>query len=648
MDRPVLYFFPFSEPESIELHGFARGVLSRRLPDFLCLCLNERRDGSAELLEIRETDEQGVPTGRWVTLTGEMEPEEAMGVIDEDERDAALVIGAIKAVPPVNLQGEPLPDGGCSELQLDLSIVQGEPALVTRQFSLQIPIEDVARAWTGLAAEIAKEMQLPLPSNNWRHYETEEPQAFFALLLGLEGAALMDPELIAERQPKDLLQPFLDCLHLDPDYSLALRCFYIALQDGLEQLALDMDEFNQLLDQALDLKPGDREVATVVGEFYAASGDNERAEAWLQLAVQGEDPPGAALETLGILLANRGEGAEARQLWLDGVNADGHPDFFAHLARLSFAEDSYDEAWDKVIRGLRRLGERSLHPGEWAEEEGRGGVLLRYLSEHLGDPESAAPPADIEELLLDLVGQIQEPSDRLDLGLCLREIGRRDEGVHELRSAVPHVEDWDRRDLGAQVLAEELFPGFEERFAAAAEKHLSGEGFAEALRFFNELASEIPQFWPAHYFLGRLFSTAEDWAGASESFRVAAGLRRDQPEIWSKLAVAQHEQGKVQEALASMRQALELSPEDPSYYADLALLYFVSGEEEESVRHLGLAFAIDEQNPAVHRAIEQLRLHGLELPEDLIPEGELEGGGEAEAEAEAESGPESEEGLRPE
>lgn len=634
MDRPALYFFPFAEPESIELRGLQPGVLSRRIPDFLCLCLNELEDGSAELLEIRETDEHGLATGRWVTLRSVMDAEEAMELLEEDDRGSALVLGRIRSVRIEQLGAEAMPPELRprlpSELLVELSIVRGDPAVVTQRLSWSIPIETPSAACLELAKQLAREVQLPAHSSNWDLYGTDIAESFFQLLQGLEGAALLDPELLGQRPPTEVLRPFVQALELDPDYSLALRRFYLALQDGLSQLLLDLDEANELLDEILAQAPSDREAATVIGEFYAATGDSNRAESWLYQAIQSEEPPGTALETLGILLANRGETVQARNLWLTGVRVDGHPDFFAHLARLAFAEDNYDEAWDKMIRGLRRLGERSLHPGEWDEEEGRGGVLLRYLAEQLGDPEHQKPPADVEDLLLDLVGQIQEPSDRLDLGLCLLAFGRKDEGVRELRASVPHVEDWERRDLGAQALAEQLFPGFEERFAEAAENHEDEERFGEALEFFGALSREIPQFWPAHYFLGRLHSAAGDWPNATESFRVAAGLRRDQAEIWAKLAVTQHEQGKIQDALESMRQALELSPEDPSYYADLSLLYFVAGEEEECVRHLGLAVAIDDQHSSVRRAVDQLQSHGLELPEDLIPE--LDDGDEEEAE----------------
>jgi tetratricopeptide (TPR) repeat protein len=630
MERPALYFFPFTQAEPIELRGLEPGVLSRRIPDFLCLCLNELDDGCAEMLEIRETDEEGVPTGKWVTLTGEMDGAEAMELLDEEDRDATVLIGSVRALRIEQLSDHELPEDVRpklpSELEVELSFVQGDPGVETRRMTWSIPIETPAQACLEMAEEIARELQIPLQSQNLELYGTESADAFYSFLQGLEGAAQLDSELLGQRSPVQTLSPFVQSLERDPDYALALRRFYLALQDGLSQLLLDMDEASSLLDQVRDLHPGDHEAATVIGEFYAAMNDLARAEAWLQVAVEGDDPPGTAIETLGILLANRGQTDQARNLWRLGVDSDGHPDFFAHLARLAFAEDNYDEAWDKMIRGLRRLGERSLHPGEWEEEEGRGGVLLRYLAEQLSDPDEKAPPSDVQELLLDLQGQIQEPSDRLDLGLCLIALGRSEEGLRELRASVPHVEDWERRDLGAQALAEELFPGFEERFAEAAEDHDDDECFGKALEFFRELRDEIPQFWPAHYFLGRLYSTAEDWENASEAFRVAAGLRRDQPEIWSKLAVTQHERGEVQDAIESMRQALELNPEDPSYYADLSLLYFVAGEEEESIRHLGLAIAIDEQHPSVHRAVDQLTKHGIELPDDLIPETEIETG----------------------
>ena len=139
----------------------------------------------------------------------------------------------------------------------------------------------------------------------------------------------------------------------------------------------------------------------MVAEQLVALGDDERALRWLQHAAQLDPPAPRALENLGVMRANNGDLISARDLWLRGVASDGHPDFFAHLARLSFAEGEESEAWDKVLRGLRRQFERAARAAEWPGEVRTGSVLLRYLAEHL---EEKPAPDDVVEALLDLLG----------------------------------------------------------------------------------------------------------------------------------------------------------------------------------------------------------------------------------------------------
>jgi tetratricopeptide (TPR) repeat protein len=333
----------------------------------------------------------------------------------------------------------------------------------------------------------------------------------------------------------------------------------------------------------------------------------DRAEQWLRLAVGQPEPPVAALETLGILLANRGDTVQARNLWLTGVRVDGHPDFFAHLARLAFSEEQEDEAWDKVVRGLRRISERSLHPGEWDEDAERGGVLLRYLSEHL-EEQSVKPPADVVELLVDLSAQIREPEDRLDLGLCLRLVGRPEEAKRALRAALPHVESNDRRDVGAEALVRLLFPDFEERFPQLADIEADGEAAREGLCYLEALHAEVPQFWPALYFLGCLREGCGQDDAAYAAFRRAARLRRDQAQILSRLAQSARRLGKRDEAVAAVRSALELDPHNPALAADGALVFKWAGLDDEAKQALDDAEKLHPENPdidAARRVIEK-------------------------------------------
>ncbi|MFQ5507323.1 MAG: tetratricopeptide repeat protein, partial [Planctomycetota bacterium] len=293
-----------------------------------------------------------------------------------------------------------------------------------------------------------------------------------------------------------------------------------------------------------------------------------------------------------------GETVEARDLWLTGARIDGHPDFFAHLARLAFTEQSPDEAWDKVLRGLRRISERGLHPGEWEEDEGRGGVLLRYLTEHLEESERP-PPADAVELLGDLSGQIVEPEDRLDLGLCLAHVNRPEQAKGELRAALPHVEDHDRRDIGARKLCELMFPGFDERITRMAETEDTGEQPDALLAFLASVTEEVPQYWPAWFYRGRILERQGRWNEAYDAFRQAVTLRRDQAEIHARMAVSAYVLGRHVDALDAMQRAIEILPQDAGLHADHALLLFRAGKVEDAWKELEVAEVFDLDHEAV-------------------------------------------------
>ena len=85
MRDPGLFFFPLSDQSkagAIQLEG---PVLSRRIPDFLCLCLNEAsRSDKIGLLEIRAADAEGYPTGDWAEFEDVPDIEDALALLPED------------------------------------------------------------------------------------------------------------------------------------------------------------------------------------------------------------------------------------------------------------------------------------------------------------------------------------------------------------------------------------------------------------------------------------------------------------------------------------------------------------------------------------------------------------------------------------
>ncbi|MEZ5990617.1 MAG: hypothetical protein R3F30_16185 [Planctomycetota bacterium] len=594
MTHPGILFLPLADLTKATGLGLPAGVLARRIPDFLCLLLNEGMDEDrVGMLEVREADDQGMPTGEWVQLDEVPETEEVLELLPEGVYEVA-VFGSLR-----HEQGR---------IRLVLNILKHAEGAVTKRLRVELPEDKLVEGMAELAEALAGVLGVQFRLDPWARLGTTNLRAFGLFLLGLEGAASLDPQLLGSRSAKDLLTPFIRAIDEDPEFRWALRKLHWSVVQGVHDFTIAREEAGQLYDLAYSSYTDDREAAAWIGEFLGALEDGERAEDWLRLAIDDEHPPAEALEFLGILLANRGETMQARNLWLTGVRVDGHPDFFAHLARLAFSDGQLDEAWDKVLRGLRRLSERACHPGEWDEDEGRGGVLLRYLAEHLCDLDARQkPPADVGELLVDLVELIREPEDRVNLGICLARTGFADHARQCLFSALPRVEDLDRRDAGAETLCELMFPGFDDDFAAAVEG-LEEDGDPRLIRaFFEGVVETVPQFWPAWFFLGRLDEEEAKWDEGLVAYRTAAFLRRDQGEIWAHVAVCAHKEGELDEAIEAIDKALEQQPQEPSYLADRALLLWLAGRKDEALDTLEAAETLAPEHDGVLRARDLLR-----------------------------------------
>ena len=588
MRDPGLFFFPLadkSQAGAIDLEG---SILSRRIPDFLCLCLNEASDSDRiGMLEIRSADEEGYPTGEWAQFDDVPEIEDALHLLPQEGLEA-IVLGSL----------EDAKRGLLIKLQI---VIEGATREV-REIQQRLDPDKVVDSLLALCKKLARVLRLPFHEGSWNKLGSHNDKAMAHFLLGLEGASCLDPQIIGLREPRRLLEPFVRALELDPEFGWALRKLHWAIVEGIGEFTVTTDEALTLYDKALETWPADAALMGQIAEFLASIDEDEQAEEWLRQAVEQEHPPIRALEFLGILLANRGETLQARNLWLTGVKLDGHPDFFAHLARLAFTEGQWDEAWDKVIRGLRRLAERRLHPGEWDEDEGSSGVLLRYLAEHLADLEAkVVAPKDIGEILLDLCEQSWEPEDRMNLGICLALTGHEQQARHALHASLPHVEDLDRRDIGAEMLCELVFSDFDDDFAANVELLEVGEDLEEVRRYLHEVCEAVPQFWPAWFFMGKVHEIRQEWKESLDSYEYAAFLRRDQSEIYSRVALCSHQCGLSDKAIASLDKAIELQPMDAGLHADKALLLHIEGRKSEALESLDTAETLDPEHEAVLR-----------------------------------------------
>jgi len=549
---PEIFFMPLAVPQ---LHGFGEldsGVLSRRLPHFLQLLLSQQGAPPTSMLEVQSPPGDGQQ--HWVTLREPLDAAEALQLVPAEAGVWALVTGVLRC------RGRQL------EIDLELHLAgstESHPTDVTARLRALLEIDDPAPGMVRLARGLARQLRTSLAANGLGPL-TRRGEAFFAFLDGLDGAALLASDIPSEVRPEELVAPFGRALVLDPSFGSALRMAQMTIATALEDESIDSVACNHVFDTCFAARPRDGDACLAVAEQMTTLGEAGRARAWLEHAAQLEPPPARALESLGILQANDGDTISARQLWLRGLEIDGHPDFFAHLARTSFSDGIVVDGWDKMLRGLRRIFERAARPGEW-HDDGRGqGILLRYLVEHVSDSGS---PAEIVEALCDLAGMFAEGEDRIDLGLCLHAVGQMQLAAAELQAGLAEELSIELRDRALRVLLEIDVPDFDRRFTAAVDEVVTGGDpgrGAEVLEGFLEIQSD---FWPAMFFVAVAERRLGNQDGALDLMAEVLRLHPGQPDALVAMAELFDERGNPKRALECVEEALEGRADDAEMLA---------------------------------------------------------------------------------
>jgi tetratricopeptide (TPR) repeat protein len=258
------------------------------------------------------------------------------------------------------------------------------------------------------------------------------------------------------------------------------------------------------------------------------------------------------LESLGILKARRGDPDAARGLWEKGLSIDGHPDFFSHLAQLSFAEGRNDDAWSFVDRGLRRLRERTLRAAEWVDSGRGAGVLLECLQAHLSERQ---PPLCIADTLMSL-RSLLTGDDRVSLGLCLFSCGKRREARVELVGGMRAPMDLWTRDRAVRAMLQIDVADFEERFAKATERSLRGRNPKPALAEFQLWLHLQPEFWPALYYSSIIKRRQSEHDEALDLLAAALEVAPNQPDVLFEMAELFSRRQNAKRALELVDRAL--------------------------------------------------------------------------------------------
>ncbi len=587
---PEVMMLPLAVPEEEGFGDMDSGVLSRRIPDFVHRVLNRGRVGPTGMLEVQTPPEEGPVL--WVVMDSPPDPEEAFSLLPMDADVRAVVTGEIA----------PAVDG--LRVEFHVYFEEDSDERVTNKVGGVLrrdqPIEDLLQLTRRLARLLDLRYQEPE-----RGMLTSNSEAFFLFLRALDNAMLLSGDLQIEG-PEDresLLEPFARALVIDPRFGLALRVAHSTVAHACDMGRIDGEVARRFLDRCYHAQPIDGEGCVAVADHLRELGDSRRAMAWLEHATQLDPPPARGLENLGILLAHDGKTVAARELWMRGLELDGHPDFFGHLARLAFAEGREQDAWDLVLRGLRRLRERIARAGEW-DDEGRGvGVLLMYLSEHLAEREA---PEEVHECLLDLRLMLEGDS-RAFLGLCLLECEERDAAKEELASAVgADALTGDARDRATRALLGIDLPDFERRFAKASEQALKHKRPRECLAEFDLFVEMQPTFWPALYFAGVAMHRLGESDSALDMLDVARRLSPTQPEVLHRMAMLFAERGNGKRALELVDQAIAIRDDASTLLVTKVQVLIGLGRREEAKAVIERGLQLDSRNRDLLRLRQQL------------------------------------------
>jgi len=567
------------------------GVLARRLPDFVHQVLNQGDPGPTAMLEL-QTDVGDEPV-RWLRLTAVPDREDLF-----DLMPAGLDIRAI-------VSGEVAPtDAG---IRVEFRVFRNEPGdeWVSQKIAGVLPLEDPISGLLRMSRHLARALELPFvaPSSGLL---TRSFRAFLHFLDGLDNAMLLsgDLDIAVPDDRAQLIRPFAEALALDPAFGLALRVANATTMLAVDGRRLEQEVVRNFLDRCYQAQPGDGEACVAVAEQLSGMGDDQRAQEWLEHAAHLDPPPPRGLENLGMIRARDGDLPAARSLWQRGLEVDGHPDFFSHLAQLCLAESREDDAWGFFARGLWRLRERTARAAEWDDRERGRVVLLECLHSAMTTREA---PEDVVTALEALCG-LFVAEDRINLGLCLYASGRGTAARTEITGGLRALTlDLDVRDRAVRTLLCIALPDFEQRFAKAVDTATRARDSRAALAEFAAFYELQDEFWPALFFGGVARRRFGDADGALDLFAEALVLSPGQPDVLYEMAELFSGRQNSKRSIELIDEALLRRWREPRYHVARLRYLRALGRRAEAVEWCDRVSSDGIDSPELRRLGRSLR-----------------------------------------
>jgi tetratricopeptide (TPR) repeat protein len=134
---------------------------------------------------------------------------------------------------------------------------------------------------------------------------------------------------------------------------------------------------------------------------------------------------------------------------------------------------------------------------------------------------------------------------------------------------------------------------------------LESQGMPEdAAEMYRKSLALDPESPSAHYNLAAFLARSGEYAAAERHFRAALEVKPSAP-TYTGLAVVLYHQGRVDDAIASLNQAIETDPEYPAAYDQLAAIRVQQGEFEEAESNYRL-FVGKQPSAAGHQKLAQV------------------------------------------
>jgi tetratricopeptide (TPR) repeat protein len=227
-----------------------------------------------------------------------------------------------------------------------------------------------------------------------------------------------------------------------------------------------------------------------------------------------------------------------------------------------------------------------------------------------------------------LNGDIPFSGELYRKGIALFGQGRLPEAAAVLREAVSHAPDHAeaQKALGVVLAAGNDYAMAEPHFARACALHPSLEDacyyharalylldrYTPAIELFGKLLTSDPDPGRVYWALAQALEAAGQAAQAEAAYRKAleSGHRAAKADGDTRVlyGVFLYRQGRVEEALAMYRKAVEARPDSPRAHAELGRVFLQIGRTEDAIRQLEQALALDSSNEAARLLLDKAKI----------------------------------------